>query len=96
MNSENPRTRLSLGLYDAVVGRMDGWTPSSEIISLVPPPQGGSITALTTLCVRLKRKWKIGIFPPQHPFSPDIIISDKLFGDWPLSSFTFDVYLGTS
>ena len=45
------------------------------------------------------QKWKLEIqarFPPQHPFSPSMIILDKLFGDWPLSSFTFDIYLGTS
>ena len=48
------------------------------------------------LCVRLNRKWEIGIFTPQHPFFPGIIISDKLFGACPLSSFTFDIYLGTS
>ena len=29
-------------------------------------------------------------------FSPDMIISEKIFGDCPLSSFTFDIYLGTS
>ena len=43
--------------------------------------------------------WKLEIharFPPQQPFSSIVIISDKLFGDWPLSSFTFDTYLGTS
>ena len=35
----------------------------------------------------------IGIFPPQHPFSPGIIISDKIIGGCPLSSFTIDIYL---
>ena len=48
------------------------------------------------LCVRLNRKWEIGIFPPLHPFSPGIIISDIIIGGCPLSSFTFDIYLGTS
>ena len=39
------------------------------------------------------RKWEIGIFPPQSPFSPGMIISENLFGDCPPSS---DIYLGTS
>ena len=50
----------------------------------------------SALCVRLNRKWEIGIFPPQHPFSPGIIISDRIFGDFLLPSFTFDIFLRTS
>ena len=41
---------------------------------------------INALCVRLNRKWEIGIFTPQHPFFPGIIISDKLFGGCPLST----------
>ena len=48
------------------------------------------------LWVRLNRKWEIGIFPPQPPFSPGMIISEKIFEDCPLFSFTFAIYLGTS
>ena len=46
----------------------------------------------------LYQKWKLEIqvrFPLQHPFFPGIFISDKLIVDWPLPSFTFDIYLGT-
>ena len=48
------------------------------------------------LWAKLLRKWVLGIFPPQPPFSPSMIISERIFGDCPLSSFTFDIYLGTS
>ena len=47
----------------------------------------------------LYQKWKLEIqvrFPLQHPFFPGIFISDKLIVDWPLPSFTFDIYLRTS
>ena len=52
--------------------------------------------AITALCgsplVNFPEK---DCFP--HPkFSSDPIVSDKIFGDRPLSSFTFDIYLGTS
>ena len=55
-----------------------------------------SKTLFIALCVRLNGKWEIGIFPPEHPFSPGIIISDRIFGDCLLPSFTFDIFLRTS
>ena len=59
--------------------------------------QGRMITNTTNaLCVRLNRKWEIVIVTPRHPFSPGMIISDIIVGCRPLSSFTFDIYLGTS
>ena len=47
------------------------------------------------LWVRPNRKWEIGIFLPQSPFFPKIIISEKIFVYCSLSSFTFGIYLGT-
>ena len=35
----------------------------------------------------------IGTFPPQAPFSLRMIISEKMFGDCPLYSFTVDIYI---
>ena len=45
----------------------------------------------SALWARLIRKWEIGKFPPQPPCSPSMIISEKISGDCPLSSFTFDI-----
>ena len=36
-------------------------------------------------CTMGQAQSKIGIFPPQPPFSPGMIISEKIFGDCPLS-----------
>ena len=36
------------------------------------------------------------IFLASLPFSGELIISDTIFGDCSLLSFTFDIYLGTS
>ena len=49
-------------------------------------------------CTMGRVQWKMGFrtFLPQPPFSPGMIISEKIFGDCPLSSYTFDIYLGTS
>ena len=58
--------------------------------------RGGKATALW---VKLCWKVVIGEFTkmiPSAPFLSISIVSDKIFGDCPLSSFTFDIYLGTS
>ena len=85
-------------------------TNGRNIVNMTPPGPGVSTRGKlqihlsffqfallnNALCVRLNRKWEIGIFLPQYTFSPCIIISDKIIGGCPLSSFTFDIYLGTS
>ena len=53
---------------------MEDWTTSLE---------DESTFIIIALYVRINRKWEIGIFPPHHPFSPGMIISDKIFGGCP-------------
>ena len=55
----------------------------------------------SSIALWVKPCWKVEIeeLPkcfPQAPFLCGSIISDEIFGDCPLSSFTFDIYLVTS
>ena len=53
------------------------------------PPSASTIPPLSSrFCHKHFSMWL--------PFSWNLIISDKIFGEYPLLSFTFDIYLGTS
>ena len=87
---------IEFGMIPEFVGRFPALVPFHSLTEDMLVRLFAWTRTVIALCVRLNRKWEIGLFPPQHPFSPGIVISDRIFGDCPLPSFTFDISLRTS
>ena len=67
-----------------------------NIICIFDPKIGNfwQLVPYNALCGYPLGKVPVEKFLPSLPFSWDLIISDKIFGDCSLLSFTFDKYLG--